>query len=160
VRVGSVPLADGFHPRTEVGTANDGVGNPEGNLLLTHERDSAFESAAATLGDKGERIFLLSPPQAGKSWLEWLRSWIRRLLGRDCSDYFYEISDRDEGRFRALRQRRDVGISELADGRRTFSILEGELLPTSHGQDLYLRIFGDPIRTPEKDRTPNLFRSA
>ncbi|MBO0682373.1 MAG: DNA mismatch repair protein MutS, partial [Candidatus Dormibacteraeota bacterium] len=30
----------------------------------------------------------------------------------------------------------------LADGRRTFRLLEGEPLPTSHGEDLYRRIFG------------------
>jgi hypothetical protein len=31
----------------------------------------------------------------------------------------------------------------LADGRRTFRIVPGEPLPTSHGQDIYRRIFGD-----------------
>jgi DNA mismatch repair ATPase MutS len=30
----------------------------------------------------------------------------------------------------------------LADGRRTFRLIEGEPLPTSHGEDLYRRIFG------------------
>jgi hypothetical protein len=30
----------------------------------------------------------------------------------------------------------------LADGRRTFRLIEGEPLPTSYGQDLYGRIFG------------------
>ena len=30
----------------------------------------------------------------------------------------------------------------LADGRRTFRLVEGEPLPTSHGEDLYRRIFG------------------
>jgi DNA mismatch repair ATPase MutS len=31
----------------------------------------------------------------------------------------------------------------LVDGRRTFRIVPGEPLPTSHGQDIYRRIFGD-----------------
>ncbi len=31
----------------------------------------------------------------------------------------------------------------LADGRRTFRLMEGEPLPTSYGEDLYARIFGD-----------------
>lgn len=31
----------------------------------------------------------------------------------------------------------------LADGRRTFRVVPGEPLPTSHGQDLYRRIFGE-----------------
>jgi DNA mismatch repair ATPase MutS len=30
----------------------------------------------------------------------------------------------------------------LTDGRRTFRLVEGEPLPTSHGEDLYKRIFG------------------
>jgi DNA mismatch repair ATPase MutS len=34
----------------------------------------------------------------------------------------------------------------LPDGRRTFRIIPGEPLPTSHGQDIYHRIFG-----PEPD---------
>jgi len=31
-----------------------------------------------------------------------------------------------------------------ADGRRTFRMLEGEPLPTSHGEDVYRRVFGTP----------------
>lgn len=31
----------------------------------------------------------------------------------------------------------------LPDGQRTFRVVEGEPLPTSHGQDIYRRIFGD-----------------
>jgi len=35
------------------------------------------------------------------------------------------------------------------DGRRTFRLLEGEPLPTSHGGDVFRRIFGgSPSRTP------------
>jgi hypothetical protein len=30
----------------------------------------------------------------------------------------------------------------LADGRRTFRLVEGEPLPTSYGKDLYEQIFG------------------
>lgn len=30
----------------------------------------------------------------------------------------------------------------LADGRRTFRVVEGEPQPTSHGEDLYRRVFG------------------
>jgi len=35
----------------------------------------------------------------------------------------------------------------LADGRRTFRLMEGEPLPTSYGEDLYARIFGDDRKT-------------
>ena len=36
----------------------------------------------------------------------------------------------------------------LPDGRRTFRVIEGEPLPTSHGQDIYWRIFTDPPEPP------------
>jgi DNA mismatch repair ATPase MutS len=43
-------------------------------------------------------------------------------------------------------EKMDVALSlraeRLADGRRTFRLIEGEPLPTSHGADLYRRIFG------------------
>jgi hypothetical protein len=35
----------------------------------------------------------------------------------------------------------------LADGRRTFRVLEGEPLPTSYGEDVYRRVFGTPADT-------------
>jgi len=38
----------------------------------------------------------------------------------------------------------------LADGRRTFRLVEGTPLPTSHAEDLYRRIFGTvPVRRPD-----------
>ena len=39
----------------------------------------------------------------------------------------------------------------LADGRRTFRLVEGPPLPTSHGEDVYRRVFdvGDTARRPE-----------
>ena len=36
----------------------------------------------------------------------------------------------------------------LPDGRRTFRVIEGEPLPTSHGQDIYRQIFADPPEAP------------
>jgi DNA mismatch repair ATPase MutS len=47
---------------------------------------------------------------------------------------------RDEGRGGALFLRAE----RLPDGRRTFRVREGEPLPTSHGQDIYQRIFAPP----------------
>jgi DNA mismatch repair ATPase MutS len=41
------------------------------------------------------------------------------------------------------------------DGRRTFRLVEGEPLPTSYGQDLYRRIFGDGMElAPAATRFP------
>lgn len=37
----------------------------------------------------------------------------------------------------------------LDDGRRTFRLPEGEPLPTSHGQDLYRKIFGSEVQSDE-----------
>lgn len=34
-----------------------------------------------------------------------------------------------------------------ADGERTFRLTEGEPLPTSHGEDVYRRIFGPPLES-------------
>lgn len=38
------------------------------------------------------------------------------------------------------------------DGRRTFRILEGEPLPTSHGEDVYRRVFGPRVDTVAAER--------
>ena len=43
----------------------------------------------------------------------------------------------------------------LADGQRTFRVVEGEPLPTSHGEDLYRRVFGAALdATPAADAGP------
>jgi hypothetical protein len=39
----------------------------------------------------------------------------------------------------------------LSGGERTYRLSEGEPLPTSHGEDLYQRIFGGPATTPLSD---------
>lgn len=41
----------------------------------------------------------------------------------------------------------------LADGRRTFRLVEGEPLPTSYGEDLYKRIFGEADDTTSAEAT-------
>jgi hypothetical protein len=38
----------------------------------------------------------------------------------------------------------------LADGRRTFRLVEGQPLPTSFGQDSYWRVFGPMPRETQK----------
>jgi hypothetical protein len=54
--------------------------------------------------------------------------------------HMYELSHGllEEGRDDALFLRAE----RLPDGRRTFRVVEGEPLPTSHGQDVYRRAFG------------------
>lgn len=48
-------------------------------------------------------------------------------------------------RFHAARSEEALFLraERLPDGQRTFRLVEGEPLPTSHGQDIYRRIFGD-----------------
>jgi hypothetical protein len=52
-------------------------------------------------------------------------------------------------------ERRDnatfLRAERLPDGRRTFRIVEGEPLPTSHGQDIYRRIFGQAPAASRSD---------
>jgi DNA mismatch repair ATPase MutS len=54
----------------------------------------------------------------------------------DLAQGFYLAGMRDALYLRAER---------LADGQRTFRLIEGEPLPTSYGQDLYGRIFGEGV---------------
>jgi DNA mismatch repair ATPase MutS len=67
------------------------------------------------------------------------------LLERGIKVFFvthlYELA-------RVLRQRAGEGIlflraERLADGSRTFKMIEGEPLPTSYGQDVYRAVFGE-----------------
>ncbi len=48
-------------------------------------------------------------------------------------------------RFHAARSEESTFLraERLPDGRRTFRLIAGEPLPTSHGQDIYRAIFGD-----------------
>ncbi len=52
-------------------------------------------------------------------------------------------------RFHAARSEESLFLraERLPDGRRTFRLIEGEPLPTSHGQDIYHAIFSDEPAT-------------
>jgi DNA mismatch repair ATPase MutS len=72
------------------------------------------------------------------------RQIVRALLARGVRIcYVTHLYDLAHGFW--LESRIDAAFlraERLADGRRTFRLLEGEPLPTSHGQDLYRKIFG------------------
>jgi hypothetical protein len=73
------------------------------------------------------------------------RQIVRALLeNRVKVFYVTHMFDLAEGLYRA---RMDGALflraERLADGRRTFRLVEGKPLPTSHGADLYRRIFGE-----------------
>ncbi|MDR5709863.1 MAG: DNA mismatch repair protein MutS [Armatimonadota bacterium] len=67
--------------------------------------------------------------------------------------HFYDLArsfhDRELDHVLFLRAER------LPDGRRTYRILPGEPLPTSHGEDVYSRVFGD-LRTERVHAIPPL----
>jgi DNA mismatch repair ATPase MutS len=58
--------------------------------------------------------------------------------------YVTHLFDLAQGLYRThARDALFLRAQRLADGRRTFRLLPGEPAPTSHGEDLYQRIFGD-----------------
>ena len=72
------------------------------------------------------------------------RQIVRALLERGVKVcYVTHLFDLAQGFHRA---KMDAALflraERLADGRRTFRLVEGEPLPTSYGEDLYRRIFG------------------
>jgi DNA mismatch repair ATPase MutS len=83
------------------------------------------------------------------------RQVVRALLERGIKvayvTHMFDLADRlraeHDGKAGFLRAER------LPDGRRTYRVVPGEPLPTSHGQDIYRRIFGDGSTT---DAPPEL----
>lgn len=74
------------------------------------------------------------------------RQIVRALLEMNVKVFYVtHMYDLAQGFF---RDRRDsfllLRAERLDDGTRTFRLLEGEPLPTSHGEDLYRRIFDQP----------------
>ena len=78
------------------------------------------------------------------------RQIVRALLERGVKVcYVTHLFDLAQGFHRAkLNAALFLRAERLADGRRTFRLVEGEPLPTSYGEDLYRRIFGAvrPVR--------------
>jgi DNA mismatch repair ATPase MutS len=81
------------------------------------------------------------------------RQIVRALLERGIKvGYVTHMFDLASGLHQELRGNSVFLRAErLADGRRTFRLIEGEPLPTSHGQDIYRRIFGDDRAIPQKE---------
>ena len=80
------------------------------------------------------------------------RQIVRALVERGVKVFYVtHLFDLAQGFHRAqMDTALFLRAERLADGRRTFRLLEGEPLPTSHGGDLYRRIFGTvPVRRPD-----------
>jgi DNA mismatch repair ATPase MutS len=85
------------------------------------------------------------------------RQIIRALLEAGvkifCVTHLFDLA---QG-FHAAHMRNAVFLraERLADGRRTYRLVEGEPLPTSFGEDLYQRIFGGPRAATNKAVGPS-----
>jgi hypothetical protein len=75
------------------------------------------------------------------------RQIVRALLESGIKVFYVtHMFDLAQGFYRAkMDAALFLSAERLADGRRTFRIVEGEPLPTSYGEDLYRRIFGAEI---------------
>lgn len=102
------------------------------------------ESFAATNEREGSEI-------AGQVVRALLEKHVKVFFVTHFFQFSHDFFDRKADDVLFLRAER------LADGTRTFRLVEGEPLATSHGQDLYRRIFGDD---GEASDTPPLQRSS
>jgi len=82
------------------------------------------------------------------------RQIVRALLESGVKvSYVTHMFDLAQSLYRARMERAlFLRAERLADGRRTFRLVEGEPLPTSHGEDLYRRIFGPRVDAPPAHR--------
>ncbi|MET8405383.1 hypothetical protein [Streptomyces sp900116325] len=97
------------------------------------------ESFAATNEREGSEI----ARQVIRALLE---SGVKVLCVTHLFDLAHSLHEQRQDHALFLRAQRQP------DGWRTFRLVEGEPLPTSHGEDLYERVFGTPAR-PEPFRT-------
>jgi DNA mismatch repair ATPase MutS len=82
------------------------------------------------------------------------RQIVRGLLESDVKVvYVTHMYDLSHGFYSAnLKNALFLRAERLSDGERTYRLSEGEPLPTSHGEDLYRRIFGDPADIAVSER--------
>jgi MutS domain V len=84
-----------------------------GHLQQMQFRKGLLMSARLGRGNIGTQYLVRNPFDA-PSLRERLKGWVQQLLGGDVSSYVYELDDRDESGFTALRELRDRGIAPLA----------------------------------------------
>lgn len=77
------------------------------------------------------------------------RQIVRALLEAGVRVFYVtHMFDLAQGVYRSgLETALFLRAERLVDGRRTFRVVEGEPLPTSYGEDLYVRIFGNARET-------------
>jgi len=87
----------------------------EDHLRRLEFRNGLLMSATLGKGNKGAGYILRKPWQTDQKWTERLQKWVERSLGlKGPSSYFYEIADRDEAGFNALRELSGRGIGHVA----------------------------------------------
>ena len=94
-----------------------------GSLVLFNE---SFASTNEREGSEIAREVIRALQEAG----------IKVIFVTHLFDLAESLFGQDDGAALFLRGGRE------ADGRRTYRLVEGEPLPTSHGEDIYWRIFG------------------
>jgi DNA mismatch repair ATPase MutS len=87
----------------------------EDHLRRLQFRNGLLMSATLGKGHKGAGYILRKAWQTDQKWTERLQNWVERRLGlKEPSSYFYEIADRDEAGFNALRELSGRGIAHVA----------------------------------------------
>jgi DNA mismatch repair ATPase MutS len=90
------------------------LGAVEQDLQQLGFRKGMLMSARLGKGNVGANYILHKQPDVKRSWVERLQDWIEHVTGRNSSQYFYEIADRDEAGFNALREIREQGICDVS----------------------------------------------
>jgi len=85
----------------------------EDHLRRLEFRDGVLLSAGLDEGNKGTR-HVLHKLYAKQNWAERLKDWVSECLFSDRSGYVYEIDERDEAGFRALKELNNRGIALVA----------------------------------------------
>ena len=87
----------------------------EDHLRRLELRDGLLMSATLGKGNIGINYVLRKPSQTNQRWAERFQGWVEQRLGlKEPSSYFYEIADRDEAGFNALRELSGRGIANVA----------------------------------------------
>ncbi len=93
---------------------DDYLGTVERQLQQLEFRSGILMSAELGKGNAGINYVLHRQPEVKRSWLERLRGYIEQVTGRNGSPYFYEIADRDEAGFNALREIREQAVCNVS----------------------------------------------
>lgn len=137
----------------------------EDKTMRSGKLDEELNRMSATVGHMTSNSFLLLNESFAstneREGSEIARQIVRALLESGIKVFYVtHMFDLAQGFYRA---KMDAALflraERLADGRRTFRVVEGEPLPTSYGEDLYRRIFETEIRPAGPESTATVGES-